>query len=366
MRKSHPGSLNLDNNELLKSFTRLFLFLLKLLSRIFSFKSKDILVISFNNIGDTILSLHALKQFSKETDSKITLLTYDKFKFLFEKELSGIKTVFVKSNEFSLGGKIPTFSVIKKARENRCGVVINFSENPQSVFTMLFSGGRRFYGIARDAYRTAFDSYKIMRKEPHLIDIYFDAVDSFQKISREENSRIFPLVTTRGDQIIITPFAGWDEKMWGLKKMISLAEELCKSYKVNFVVERGKLDNDIISTIKQSGIAITELDSIDEYGTILQSTALLVANDTGPIHVAAYYGLPTVSIFGPTNPDFCKQPGDQHIAINKILLCSPDEFNYCDYDAGRTCPVRECLTRISVEEVKNRVISHYNKYSHTV
>lgn len=57
-----------------------------------------------------------------------------------------------------------------------------------------------------------------MRKEPHLIDIYFDAVSSFTpKISREEDSRIFPLATKRGEEIIITPFAGWDEKMWGLK-----------------------------------------------------------------------------------------------------------------------------------------------------
>jgi len=364
MRKSFPGSLNLDNNNFLKSFTRFLVFIMKLLSRMFSSSGKDILIISFNNIGDTILSLHALKRLSEEEVSvQITVLTYSKFSFLFNKELPGIKFVYVDSTEFLQGGKIPSMSVIKKARATKCGVVINFSENPQSVLTMLLSGGRRFHGISREAYSTAFDSFKSMRKEPHLIDIYFDAVDSYKIIDRKPESWIFPLSTARGKEIILTPFAGWDEKMWGVKNMITLAIDLSESFEVNFVVEKGKLSEDIKSSLVDSHIRITELKSIDEYAPILKSTALLVANDTGPVHVAAWFGVPTVAIFGPTNPNFCKQPGDQHIAINRELNCSPVAFNYCEYGAGRTCPVRECLLRITVDEVKNVVISHYNKYS---
>lgn len=364
MRKSFPGSLNLDNNNFLKTFTRFLVFILKLLSRIFSSSGKDILIISFNNIGDTILSLHALRRLSEEEASvQITLLTYSKFKFLFERELQGVKIIYVESNEFLQGGKIPSMSVIKKARATKSGIVINFSENPQSVFTMLLSGGRRFHGISREAYSTAFDSFKSMRKEPHLIDIYFDAVDSYKIIERKPESWIFPLSSTRGKEIVLTPFAGWDEKMWGMKNMIMLSIELSKSFVVNFVVEKGKLSDDVKSSLVQSHIRITELNSIDEYAPILKNTALLVANDTGPVHVAAWFGVPTVAIFGPTNPKFCKQPGDQHLSINRQLNCSPVEFNYCEYGAGRTCPVRECLSRITVDEVKTVVISHYNKYS---
>ncbi|KAA0252278.1 MAG: glycosyltransferase family 9 protein [Chlorobiota bacterium] len=362
MARSHPGSLDLDNNRYLQFTVSSMVFILKWLFRPFASRNNDILVISFNNIGDSILSLPALQQLKKENPgSRITILTYSDLGFLFGDRNLVDSVVLVERSMFKAGGKIPTRSVIGRARECGCGTVINFSENPQSVLTMVLSGGRRFYGIARKAYAPAFDRYKTMRDLPHLQDIYFDAVESYKTVDREAASRILPVRQTLGDEIIITPFAGWDEKMWGLARITELAVRLSKKHPVNFVVEKGKLSPEVIRSITAEHIVVTELSSIAEYLKHLESARLLVANDTGPIHLAAWYGIPTVAIFGPTNPDFCKQPGDHHLAIFKELHCTPKRYNYCELGAGRDCPVRECLNRITVDEVEAAVLEHLGR-----
>ncbi len=362
MARSHPGSLDLNNNSFLQFFVASIVFLLKWVCRPFAYRNANILVISFNNIGDSILSLPALRQLKKENPGvKITLLTYSDLGFLFKDASLVDNVVFVDRNEFRAGGKIPGHSVFRKARECGSGVVINFSENPQSVLTMVLSGGYRFYGIARKAYSTAFDNFKTMRDLPHLQDIYFDAVDSYKIVDRDSAERVLPQRKSMGDEIIITPFAGWDEKMWGLAKITDLAVRLAKSHPVNFVIEKGKLDRDVIRGIASERITVTELSSIKEYLPHLERACMLVANDTGPVHLAAWYGLPTVAIFGPTNPDFCKQPGEHHLAVVKKIHCSPTRYNYCELDAGRSCPVRECLNRITVDEVEVAVRAHFGR-----
>ncbi len=363
MARSHPGSLDLDNNRFLQLIVSSTVFLLKWLLRPFARGNNDILVISFNNIGDSILSLPALTQLKRENPgTRITLLTYFDLGFLFETSGPEIKKVFVERGEFSGGGKLPTFKVINEARRVRAGVVINFSENPQSVFTMLFSGGKRFYGIARKAYSPAFDKFNKMRDLPHLQDIYFDAVESYRKTNRAVDERVFPLREKRGDEIILTPFAGWDEKTWGLENMITLSERLSKKQPVNFVVEQGRLSREVLADISARGVRVTLLASLVHYLPHLQNAAMLVANDTGPVHLAAWYGIPTVAIFGPTNPEFCKQPGNHHIAIHKKLHCTPSRYNYCELDAGRSCPARVCLTGITVDEVESAVLVHLEKF----
>ncbi len=77
---------------------------------------------------------------------------------------------------------------------------------------------------------------------------------------------------------------------------------------------------------------------------MLAHCKLLVTNDTGPMHVAAAVGTPTVALFGSTSPTWTRPLGIGHEVIYKHLECSP-----C---FQRTCPIGyKCLHAISVEEV---------------
>ncbi len=77
---------------------------------------------------------------------------------------------------------------------------------------------------------------------------------------------------------------------------------------------------------------------------VLDQCKVLVTNDTGPMHVAAAVGTPTVAIFGSTSPTWTRPFGEGHTVIYKAVECSP-----C---FQKTCPIGYiCLNRISVSEV---------------
>lgn len=84
--------------------------------------------------------------------------------------------------------------------------------------------------------------------------------------------------------------------------------------------------------------------------TELRRCHLLVTNDTGTMHLAAALGVPTVSIFGSTEPVLTGPLGDRHTVIRHQMPCSP-----C---FKRECPFGhyECMTRITPEQVARAVL----------
>ncbi len=70
-----------------------------------------------------------------------------------------------------------------------------------------------------------------------------------------------------------------------------------------------------------------------------------VGVDSGPMHMAAACGIPTVTLFGPTDPVRWKPWGPDHVALfDTDLACRP-----CDYKM--TCRNRECLTEFPPERL---------------
>jgi heptosyltransferase-2 len=72
--------------------------------------------------------------------------------------------------------------------------------------------------------------------------------------------------------------------------------------------------------------------------------AAVITNDSGPLHLAAALAIPSVSIFGPTDPERTVIPGASRV-IRQRLECQP-----C---YQRECPLRHhrCMDDIGVDEV---------------
>lgn len=103
-----------------------------------------------------------------------------------------------------------------------------------------------------------------------------------------------------------------------------------------------------LSQMVGSGVQHTNLvgkTRLSELITELRSCHLLVTNDTGTMHLAAALGVPTVSIFGSTEPVLTGPLGPQHTVIRHHVPCSP-----C---FKRECPFGhyECMTQVTPEQV---------------
>jgi len=84
-----------------------------------------------------------------------------------------------------------------------------------------------------------------------------------------------------------------------------------------------------------------DLDPI-ELAALFSRARVVVANDSGPMHLAAAVGTPVVAFFGPTDPGRTGPTGSTARVLDLYVFCSPCYRKECPY-------AHECMTGISVE-----------------
>ena len=92
--------------------------------------------------------------------------------------------------------------------------------------------------------------------------------------------------------------------------------------------------------------------SISELIYCISNFDLFITGDSGPMHIAANYKVPTISIFGPTKSDETAQwRNNKSIVLKKNLLCQP-----C---MKRVCPLKhhDCMRLIQAKDVLSAIKS---------
>jgi len=100
------------------------------------------------------------------------------------------------------------------------------------------------------------------------------------------------------------------------------------------------------SAAQQSGgIDVAGQTDLPTFAALLRAAALFVGNDSGPMHLAAAVGTPTVGIFGSTSPVWTAPRGPRIRVVGPAGVdCTPCFQKTCPYD-------RECLTGIHTDAV---------------
>jgi heptosyltransferase-2 len=77
----------------------------------------------------------------------------------------------------------------------------------------------------------------------------------------------------------------------------------------------------------------------------IQSSRVLLCNDSGPSHIAAALGVPVIALFGPTSSDWFRPYGDAHHVVQRDLCSYRPCFDYCRFSEPY------CLTKLTPNEV---------------
>ncbi|HZD47150.1 MAG TPA: glycosyltransferase family 9 protein [Silvibacterium sp.] len=105
--------------------------------------------------------------------------------------------------------------------------------------------------------------------------------------------------------VLISPGAGWGAKRWPIERYAVVARQL-QSEGYDVVVNAGPGEETIARELTSllsgvSGILMSQ-PTITELIAISRRASLVIAGDTGPLHLACALGKPVVGIFGPTDP----------------------------------------------------------------
>lgn len=129
--------------------------------------------------------------------------------------------------------------------------------------------------------------------------------------------------------IAFAPVSRWKTKNWPAEHFARLARLLWAARPgLSISVVGGKADapvGDIIAAATPQGVVhnFCGKTSIAESIALLGKCDLLIANDTGPVHMAAAAGTRCLVLFGPTRPDWTGPYGPGHRILMAHLPCQP-------------------------------------------
>ena len=155
----------------------------------------------------------------------------------------------------------------------------------------------------------------------------------------------------------INPGASYgSSKRWLPEKFAEVAAEISVDYDILIFgnINEVEIGKEIEKKLKERNIKnyqnLSGRTSFQQLLSSIMNLDLFVTGDSGPMHLAAAFEIPTVAIFGPTNPNETSQwMNKKNIIVKKNLNCQP-----C---MRRRCPLNHnnCMKLITSREVINAI-----------
>jgi heptosyltransferase I len=133
---------------------------------------------------------------------------------------------------------------------------------------------------------------------------------------------------------VLLPGTNWLTKRWPVEHFAQLVAPLRERFGLECIVAGGSDVVDLAPQIPGS-INLANRTTLKQLTALLERAELVIANDSGPMHIAAALGRPLVTPFGPTNPIRTGPYQRLGSVIRLDIPCSP-----C---YSRTCSHQSCL-----------------------
>jgi len=148
------------------------------------------------------------------------------------------------------------------------------------------------------------------------------------------------------------PGAGWANKSWGEDRFAALAERVRDGRGIAPVVSWGPGDEGRAAALS-SRLGALAMPALDFRGLarVAAAASFFAAGDTGPLHLADALGVPTVALYGPTDPVRNGPYRRNGVEFSSTLRCAPCNDRYRE--------IKPCLAQTSPEDVARAVFARF-------
>jgi heptosyltransferase-2 len=137
-------------------------------------------------------------------------------------------------------------------------------------------------------------------------------------------------------------------KQWPPDRFAAAADRLSGELAAQAVLLGSRADSEAAAAVarvmKASALNLTGRTDLRAFVGVVSCLDALVANDSGAMHLGASLGIPTVGVFGPTNPDETHPVGPRATFVRGVAECSPGSYTVCPID-------HRCLTSVAPKAV---------------
>jgi len=314
-----------------------------------------ILIVHPGALGDVLLAIPAIRSLRGKFPQHETVLIATAAVGRLLSECGVIDEWISLEGQACLGLFSGTLSITEELQSclNRCDVAVVWAEDKDGVLGSLFQK----LGIARVQIQSPFSPVLQAR---HQSNRFLETLgETGVNISSERTVFVPPHLLEQGkdylealrilrDQslVLIHPGSGSIHKCLEPRRMALLIEQLWRGGMCPLVLE-GPADQDVVhhtlQFVSKPPIVLRDLN-LSQVTGVLACVALYIGHDSGVTHLSALLGVPTIALFGPTDPQRWA-PHGRHVTILRGAPCICDSW-----ETVKKCVAKPCL-QVPVEEI---------------
>jgi len=329
-----------------------------------------VLIAQTSFLGDTLLTIPLVKRVREALPGcRLSVLTRPQLTDLFRSE-PAVDEVIEDDKRARHSGALGLWQLARSLRERSFDVALVPHRSLRSALLVWLARIPLRIGFSSSAgsfffQRTVHFSWAMPELERNLAllspllsdmkpgqsDALFLSRPSAEPIESSVAALLAPL-GKEGPLIGLHPGSAWETKRWPWERYARLAERLSRERGARIVLIGGPEDAELARAILgrfPGALNLTGKTTLRELLALARKLDLFVTNDSGPMHVAAASGVPTLALFGPTSRELGFFPyGRGHRVLEKDLTCRP-----CGLHGSRSCPEGHflCMRLIEVDEV---------------
>ncbi len=323
-----------------------------------------ILIRGTNWIGDAILTIPAVDSIrATYPKAHIAVLAKPWVADIY-KLFTGVDEVIIYENQYDNARGVFRLANLLKKRKFDLAILL---QNAIEAAIIAFAAGIPLRAGYNSDCRGILLTHSVQRSKEvrklHQTDYYLEMVKALgcaavnkemhleTKINRQETESVLKkyLPDPKKEIIGIAPGATYGPaKRWFPARFATVADKIASANAYQIILLGGKSDDDAAEEVK----SLTQADVLNLAGKtnlkeavlLISQCGLFISNDSGLMHVAGALNIPTIAIFGSTNPQTTSPVGNQSVVIHREVGCSP-----C---LKKTCPTDfQCMELITVEDI---------------
>ena len=329
-----------------------------------------VLILKPSSLGDIIHGLPVLRVLkSSFPHAEIHWWVEEGFAQIFEGDPDlGKIQIFRRRNWQNLAGVLAELGSAWKLRDEKYDWVIDLQGLARSAWFGWFVGGKLIIGIdsGREGARALYDV--IVHRNPeekHAVDWFLDVARAlgavcsmdYEWLPKRSGSRD-SLLDSQSKWVVFCPGARWPNKRWPAEHFASLAANLqLRDNQLRIAIVGNSGDAKLSRTIKEAAPGIcmdlSGKTTFTELFECLRNARVVVANDSGPLHVAAALNRPLVALYGPTHSGRTGPYAYPDSIMSAAVSCAPCQVPCCVNEIER-----ECMEAISPDAVADAVMAN--------
>ncbi len=320
-----------------------------------------VLVVRLSALGDVLFALETVASLKAERpDARVDFLVEDRFADLLRGHPQ-LERVLV----YPRRRKLKIFGHLAALRRTRYDAILDLHCILKSALHVFVARGTRKLGFAapgarEGAHRFYREKVALPEPLPHRADRGYALLRALSLSGTPHRPVLAPpdrppdfWRATEQPRVVLHPgtssFATF--KRWPLTKFIELGQRL-RRRDVAPVVSFGPGEDELARALAHGAGDLRLLDGgalgLRGLGAVYAQADVVVAADTGPLHIAAAAGARVVALFGPKDQDLYGPRTEHQRLLWHDVPCRPCKL--------RACPSPQCVLGVEVDAVERAVM----------